>query len=298
MMRKTAYRDSRIISNIKYIVYKMITWVFCSIIVSVTAHPAADLYSPANNTTKQLETRYGRIVGGNEASIHRFPYQVSIQLEGAHRCGGAIYTPKIIISAAHCLKLPDMPELYAVRAGSTEHEQGGQYIPVRNIYLHSQFQKPNLRSNDIALLWLQLPLQFDYNTQPIPLGTKTDIADISKKKAFLVVSGWGATAEETQVGATRLRYAEVQMFNQNYCKTALAGKEPITGRMLCAGALGGGRDSCKGDSGGPLVSYSRGQAILVGIVSFGVGCGRTKYPGVYTRVAEYKDWIEKAAKKM
>lgn len=65
--------------------------------------------------------------------------------------------------------------------------------------------------------------------------------------------------------------------------------------------LGGGQycaysparqDSCQGDSGGPLQIYppNANHARVVGIVSFGISCG-TQYPGVYTRVAYYIDWI-------
>lgn len=53
------------------------------------------------------------------------------------------------------------------------------------------------------------------------------------------------------------------------------------------------RDSCEGDSGGPLqvVSTNPNSAKIVGVVSFSVGCA-TQWPGIYTRVAYYIDWIE------
>lgn len=59
--------------------------------------------------------------------------------------------------------------------------------------------------------------------------------------------------------------------------------------MLCAGALEqGGRDACQGDSGGPLIDK---DAKLVGVVSWGVGCGRKDFPGVYARVSGLKGWL-------
>jgi secreted trypsin-like serine protease len=68
--------------------------------------------------------------------------------------------------------------------------------------------------------------------------------------------------------------------------------------MLCAGEEG--KDSCQGDSGGGLFVYDaddRGQTFsyrVAGVVSFGIGCALAQYPGVYTKVTNYRDWVEGA----
>jgi secreted trypsin-like serine protease len=63
-------------------------------------------------------------------------------------------------------------------------------------------------------------------------------------------------------------------------------------KMICAGVEEGGKDACQGDSGGPLLcsDYHDGNT-LCGIVSFGFGCARPEFSGVYTKVAYYADWI-------
>lgn len=247
-------------------------------------------------TSKQLESSVGRIVGGYEAHISQFPYQVSIQQEAVHCCGGAIYSTTIIVSAAHCFELWDMPELFAVRAGSSEHERGGVYLPVRRIFVHPQFQPADSANDDIAVLALTYPLQFSVNIQPIPLASSADM-EVALRTIYFV-TGWGAVTEGSDLRSPRLRFATVQQFEQDSCKSAFGSIVNITEGMLCVGWPSGGRDSCQGDSGGPLVGYSRGQFVLVGVVSFGFGCGRLGIPGIYTRVAEYKDWIELVAQQI
>ena len=54
--------------------------------------------------------------------------------------------------------------------------------------------------------------------------------------------------------------------------------------------------SIQGDSGGPLF-YCNPKCEQLGIVSFGIGCAEAKYPGVYTRVSKYINWIDKIVRK-
>ena len=55
---------------------------------------------------------------------------------------------------------------------------------------------------------------------------------------------------------------------------------------------GGGKDSCQGDSGGPIVIRKNNKHIQVGVVSWGEGCARENYPGVYARVSSAHGWIK------
>ena len=64
---------------------------------------------------------------------------------------------------------------------------------------------------------------------------------------------------------------------------------PVPNSKMCAYKQG--TDSCQGDSGGPLVVQEDGRWTVVGVVSYGIGCARTGYSGVYARVNNYLDWI-------
>ncbi|VEN45707.1 unnamed protein product, partial [Callosobruchus maculatus] len=92
--------------------------------------------------------------------------------------------------------------------------------------------------------------------------------------------GWGVTIEAGRP-SSRLRYVEVPILDQSICMKSY-GRSKITERMLCAGYLEGGKDACQGDSGGPLVV----AGVQVGIVSWGYGCARLGYPGIYTNISK------------
>lgn len=87
----------------------------------------------------------------------------------------------------------------------------------------------------------------------------------------------------------RLQRVTVPIIDRNLCKNTYEGVGTITPRMICAGDITeGGKDSCQGDSGGPLTN----NGILYGIVSWGYGCAKPRYPGVYTNVATVRSWIK------
>ena len=65
----------------------------------------------------------------------------------------------------------------------------------------------------------------------------------------------------------------------------------IADSMICAGLPEGGKDSCQGDSGGPFTCGEGEDLSVVGIVSWGIGCARQGYPGVYTETSYFVDWV-------
>lgn len=109
------------------------------------------------------------------------------------------------------------------------------------------------------------------------------------------VAGWGLLKE----GGSRptvLMELTMKIWNNDKCRTTYGSTAPagIKSSMLCAGKQG--KDSCSGDSGGPFVAPVGDHWEQIGVVSWGIGCGKQHYPGVYTRVSEMMDWIDKVRK--
>ena len=108
------------------------------------------------------------------------------------------------------------------------------------------------------------------------------------------------TKNSSNLGGTNsnvLKYASVPLITNEDCiyPHTLYHSSQITSNMVCAGFKEGGKDACQNDSGGPLVvprSSRDATAIIYGVVSWGDGCAQPDYPGVYSRVAKYLDWIE------
>ncbi|KAH8308820.1 hypothetical protein KR059_002083, partial [Drosophila kikkawai] len=244
----------------------------------------------------------GRIVGGEVTTIEEFPYQASVQLHGQHICGGAIIGHHFVLTAAHCFEDPYNPEDYTVRVASSEHASGGHLLSLRQVITHGGYN-PQSHDNDLALLILNARLNFTEHLQPLPLATEMEPPTPATR---LLVSGWGFQGEEggdNEVSGVspQLRFVEVDLVEAQQCRHAYRRVLPITQRMICAARPG--HDSCQGDSGGPLVGYpleegeeatgegAGGRGKLYGIVSWGLGCANPNYPGVYTNVGAFRNWI-------
>lgn len=219
-----------------------------------------------------------RIVGGRNTSIKVLPYQVSVRLQNRHYCGGSIISSNWVVTAAHCTTRPSY--LYTVRVGSNKTDEGGWLVRVSRIISHENYATG--LKNDIALLRLELPIIFDENSQPILLF---EDFELSQTGGLAVVSGWGDLGNGTSPKV--LQSVVVPIVSKDECSKAY---ETLEEGQICAGNLSvGGKDSCQGDSGGPLAIYGR----LAGIVSWGRGCAEPNYPGVYTEVSYYRQWIRK-----
>lgn len=239
------------------------------------------------------------VVGGFPVDVSKAPWTVALSSRdrfGGTRagqfCGGVAVGRTTVLTAAHCMgedvlgAQPEQVRDFRVIAGRTDLlSDQGEEIALREAWVNPGYD-PQSNAGDFAVLTLAEPLP---QSAVIAMAAAGDAAYAPGTGA--TVYGWG---DATGGGdyARSLRAARVHVMSDASCEEAYPGGADGTYRadsMLCAGEDWGGRDACQGDSGGPLVAGGK----LVGLVSWGSGCGRAGRPGVYARVSEVMktlDW--------
>ncbi|CAG5096705.1 Oidioi.mRNA.OKI2018_I69.XSR.g14742.t1.cds [Oikopleura dioica] len=264
-----------------------------------------------------------RIIGATTSKPCNHPWMAQIayskpqtfadHTRGQHACGASIIGSCWVITAAHCLMVSDRSS--NARTIQAAVERGTfQAIDVKDIFVHENFQvisETGAANNDIALIQLKPDhtgkcFKFDMETGPICMPRAVDSL---KVRDSCYITGWGRTSSEPGARFSEtIQRAQVPLTKFSDCRAAYANSSvreishtrPVTltrKQHLCAAELGA-IDACIGDSGGPLDCFDRRtqRQSLAGLVSFGKQCADKVYPGVYTNVAYYREWIHKIIK--
>ncbi|XP_050735305.1 uncharacterized protein LOC127007894 [Eriocheir sinensis] len=241
--------------------------------------------------------RQARIVEGRETNKHHYPWMVSVQVAKGriHFCGASIITREFVMTAAHC-SYGFFPFELVVRVGdhnlAVKESSREKTVMVANIIEHPRYDI-DTTDNDISLLRLAEELAFTWRVSPICLTPP----NFTFYKETVKVMGWGRRFVDDTARATILRHVDLKVLPMYKCRyNFLLESEEVTSKMFCA--EGGKKDTCQGDSGGPLVylEHTQNRYFLVGVTSWGVGCGLPKYPGVYTKVSKFLEWVYEQTK--
>ncbi|XP_061596206.1 transmembrane protease serine 2 [Cololabis saira] len=227
-----------------------------------------------------------RIVGGAQAENGAWPWQVSLQFNGRHMCGGSIISADWILSAAHCFQEYSNPSGWKVFSGDVSLSRMRFGDTVQRIINHENYDS-NTNDNDIALLKLGTPMAFTRTVRPVCLPN-SGIDMPAGSQAW--ITGWGALRSSGQP-PDKLNQAQVTIYSRDICNEDHVLNGQVTQTMICAGRLQGGVDTCQGDSGGPLVVKAGDVWWLAGDTSWGIGCALRNKPGVYGNVTYFINWI-------
>jgi len=249
-----------------------------------------------------------RIIGGSPVAQGAYPFVAELvvrQANGtdAHACGASLVSPSMILTAAHCVtgyvgkegaKAAGKVRLVVNRADQRQQRLGvvraiayddwnGQYA----VYVHPRYGERSPGDFDVAVIQLAEPIT---DVQPVMLPSPgSDVME--RPGTLLTAAGWGNTMTDGGDFPMVLRAVQVPVVSNWECAFAYPVDNPeralrfMPGSMVCAGQ--GGRDSCQGDSGGPLFAAIRGsnRFVQVGVVSWGQGCAKIGYPGVYSKLS-------------
>lgn len=233
------------------------------------------------------------IVGGVEATPGEFPFIVSVQSSsGGHFCGGSLIKENWVLTAGHCAQGGDIQKI-VLGLHDQKNPGNAETLNVKRVITHPQYNGGTV-DYDFALV----ELETNSTHKPVALNSKEiTIPEDSSQKVMSMTAGWGATSESSYSLATKLQKVSVPLIPQKACADAYKTFNQVTDRMICAGYTEGKKDACQGDSGGPLfMEDGSGNTTLIGVVSWGKGCARPNFPGVYSKVNSVYDWITETTK--
>lgn len=256
----------------------------------VAAEPGYFPFRDAETRFAKKESSNTRIFGGTRAYWRDNPWQVAILHAKddltwrAQFCGATVIARNWAVTAAHCVDAGVRPDQLEIFANSDNLESGGARFPVELIIPHPQWNRIS-GDNDIALLRVKVPDGTRIG-ESIKLNDERNIP----VKTQIKLTGWGVT-EHRPSGSNELQGVTVPYVHAVTCASdRMWGAGRITINKFCAGAVN--RDTCSGDSGGPATATVNGTNVLAGVTSSGGECGAPNKPGIYTKVANFVQWID------
>ncbi len=276
----------------------LVAAIVVSFFVFVRSGEAAPQAADEQTPYASVSPRSPMIVGGTAVPDGKYPFMAYLELYGKGKsvwaCGGTLIDRDSVLTAAHCLK-NTTGAVVAVGRTDLREKNRGQVIEASRPFIHPRY---NGNGYDAGVLKLRRAVR---GIKPIKLAT-AKLNDLEKPGHILTAAGWGVMKQRKvrpDISPKRMREVSVPVVSDSRAKRAYQsqGLRYLPSLDVAAGKKG--KSACSGDSGGPL--FDSGSRTQVGITSHGApgGCGRARYPAVYTEVnnPEIRDFILSAAKR-
>ncbi|KAJ8957062.1 hypothetical protein NQ318_007274 [Aromia moschata] len=234
-----------------------------------------------------------RIIGGDEATPHEFPFMVGLLINGNAFCGGTLISENYVLTAAHCGVVISRVTVILGAHNVSAEEDTQNRIAGASVLVHEEYNSTSFQ-NDVALIKLSEPATLNENIQLAKLPARAD-ADEKYVDDTTTGIGWGLFEDVFQPTindiSSTLRYVNVSVlllsdcgeYYNDYVNNMLF----VTENNVCTSGYKN-RGTCNGDSGGPLIH----DGTQIGIVSIGTQLCEVCSPSIYTNVGRYLDWIE------
>ncbi len=250
--------------------------------------------NPCSDPTYSPNDKY--VVGGEEARPHSLPWHVSIHYQEIHICDGTLIDDRHILTSANCLQDNLFVQLYSIVLGAHYLSNATDRVPIDNLTFHRDYNIDTL-ANNIGLIKLSKRIQpFSDRITPACLARSIRQSNASNP---LIVAGWSTMENGTEFVQNTNELRQTILTVMDECSLVYPNYD--VKKQICAGREASERDLCQGYLGGGLFekqTYDIDRWILTGIVNYGCEYASQGYPGVYTSIVAYYDWIQNAIEQM
>nr|XP_027200141.1 clotting factor B-like [Dermatophagoides pteronyssinus] len=229
---------------------------------------------------------FERISNGQDSIDGSYPFAALLYRYQAPFGGAVIINERWLLSAAHNFYESKQPSIYQIGVGSI-YLKRLIMKKVDKIIVHEKYQ--HHQKYDLALIRLKEPLKFGQNIRPIclPEYSFESLNDLKRGRAI----GWGYRNFSGSKVSEILQEVDLDIIPLKKCRQIYSKlDQDIIHSQICTYTKN--KDECSGDSGGPFFAYKNDQAILFGIIGFGVTCA-DEFPGVNTAVSHFLNWIHR-----
>jgi len=262
-----------------------------SLILSLVIFMFVSTFADTTKQTQPSKRRMANIIDGEDVVVGDFPWQVSLQMESKHVCGGTLIAPQWVLTAATCITT--LPSLYKVVIGMHDrnhhHHGDARYYSFseENIHIHPEYKRSMWKGypNNLALVKLDEAAHVDsLFVEPVVL-----INQDSQNYTGCYISGWGKMSATATEPANILQKASIDIISHSRCTSDWIDYGTILESHICIAPHGS--TPCKWDNGGPLVCQIDSTWYLVGAGSHSRGDCKNIHPAVYSRISKHLEWI-------